>query len=114
MIEEMKRLISYVLISVCLCICANAQQPQPQPATPPATVELPASAQQEIAGLVEGAQVARLQAEAAQARLEAAQARLQAQIFRLMALLKLSPNEYEIQNSNGQLIFMKKEQKPKQ
>lgn len=78
-------------------VLAKAQEPvRPNP-----------KQQEEISAAAVTVNRAELEAKAAQARYEAAAARFDSLIFRLMAVLKLSPDEYQWKVEKGELVFVK-------
>src|ERR1051325_10091229 len=94
----MKKIIyASLMLLALLCAGANAQD-KPKADAPP---QLTREQQQQLAQAVAAATAAQLQAEAAQAKLEAARATAQAVAFRVMALLKVSPDEFQIKQQEG-------------
>lgn len=111
----MKRnILSLLIVTLALCVSVQAQtavkserdvQGKQKPAGPMLTPEQ----QQQLAHAVANAQTEQLQAEAAKARADRAQALVQAMAFRVMALLKVSPEEYDLRPAEeGGFIFVKK------
>lgn len=122
----MKRyLLNAILVAGALALPAYAQAQQSAPPTArlaqppvdkkgePAPPALSPEQQQQLAQALSAAQSERLKAEAATARAEKAQADVQATAFRIMAVLRVSPEEFDIQPSKeGGFVVVKKEPKP--
>lgn len=93
----MRRAIVCSLAVALVCATAAAQTTTKPEQAP----QLTAEQQQQLGQAVAAARDAQLQAEAAVARAEKAQAEVQAAAFRIMALLKASPEEWELKSVPG-------------
>ncbi|HEY0003746.1 MAG TPA: hypothetical protein VGB17_02960 [Pyrinomonadaceae bacterium] len=94
-------LITFIL-ALSVTIAAQGKQEAPQPSI---------EQQRAIAEAITQAEASKKDLDAAQARYEASQAKLTAVLYRIMALLKLSPDEYKPVMSEGGLKFEKIEKK---
>jgi membrane-bound lytic murein transglycosylase B len=101
----MKKTLTIALVLLC-CVAATAQdKPKAETTAPVLTQEQ----QRQLAQAVTQAREAQLQAEAAQAKLDAARAQVEATVYRIMALLKVSPEDYELKAGQGGFVLAPKE-----